>query len=98
MELLSEFRPGYGQSVKFYQRAETPWVYWERWEWRTPEPPEQRAFLAGWLSRVGLLVGIATAVAAVAGSLRHTDEPRWVHVEAGWCDPYTFEQSFAISS
>ena len=98
MELLGEFRPGYGQSVKFYRRAETRWVYWERWEWRTPEPPERRVFVAGWLSPLGIVVGIATALAAVAASRRHTDELRWIHADAGWCDPYTFEQSFAISS
>ena len=42
MELLSEFRPGYGHSVKYYRRPESSWVYWERWEWRTPTLPDRR--------------------------------------------------------
>ena len=98
MELLSEFRPGYGQSVKYYGRAESAWVYWEHWEWRTPEPPDRRVLVAGWLTPFGVIIGVVTLLVALIGRGNRSEPPRWVHVESGWCDPYTFEQIRAMSS
>ena len=98
MELLSEFRSGYGHSVKYYRRPESAWVYWERWEWRTPTLPDRRFLVAGWFTPIGLVLGIVTLLVALVGSGKRSESPRWVHVEAGWCDPYAFEQILAMSS
>lgn len=98
MELLSEFRPGYGHSVKYYRRPESTWVYWERWEWRTPAPPQRRLLVAGWFTPIGVIVGLATLLVALVGSGKRSESQEWIHVEAGWCDPYAFEQILAMSS
>lgn len=98
MELLSEFRPGYGHSVKYYRRPESSWVYWERWEWRTPTPQQRRLLVAGWFTPIGVIVGLATLLVALVGSGKRSESQEWIHVEAGWCDPYAFEQILAMSS
>lgn len=97
MELLSEVRPGFGSAVRYYRSPESAWVYWERWEWRAPEPPERRMLLVWWFTPFGVIVGLMTLFIALLGSSRRPDAPRWVHVDAGWCDPYMFEQIRAMS-
>ena len=67
MELLSEVRPGFGSAVRYYWRSESAWVYWERWEWRAPEPPERKMLLVWWFTPFGVIVGLMTLFIALLG-------------------------------